>query len=262
MIVPVHAANPGPFTGEGNWTYLIAGRTPVLIDAGAGVEAHLDAVAGHLPEGPVDVLVTHAHADHASGAPAIRARWNRARFSKFPWPERDSRYAVEWRPLAHEDVIPAGDDHLRVIHTPGHAPDHVCFWHEPSRTVFGGDLVVRGGTVFIPASNGGSLADYLQSLRRVLALQPARLLPAHGPAIDDPEAVIRKYLEHRQHRERQVLGALEAGVRQIDAIVEKIYVGLAADLVPMARESVLAHLMKLERESLATRSGEEWHPAS
>ena len=84
-------------------------------------------------------------------------------------------------------IVEAGDDLLRAVHTPGHAPDHLCFWHEESRTLFSGDLAVKGTTVYIPPNLQGDLADYLASLERVRALQPARLLPAHGPVIDDPD---------------------------------------------------------------------------
>jgi ribonuclease/clavin/mitogillin len=245
-------------TGGGNWTYFFPGRHPLLIDAGTGQPAHLDAIAAARVEGPAHVIVSHAHSDHISGAGALAARWPDTRFSKYPWTTRDAAYTVAWQPLADGDVVPAGDAELQVIHTPGHAPDHLVFWHAPSRTVLSADLVTAGTTVVIPGSAGGSLSQYLQSLQRVLMLAPARLLPAHGPAIDDPEAIIRRYIEHRQQREVQVLSALEAGNRTVDAIVDRIYVGLTAALVPMARESVLAHLIKLVDEGLATRDGEEW----
>lgn len=260
MIVPVHAANPGPMTGAGNWTYFFPGRVPVLVDAGTGEAAHLAALADAAPEGPAHVLVSHAHGDHASGAAALAARWPAASFSKFPWPDRDARYQVPWRPLADGQVVPAGDGELQVLHTPGHSPDHLVFWHEPTRTLLSADLVVPNTTVVILASSGGRLADYLHSLRRVLALSPARLLPAHGAPIDDPAGIIRRYIEHRRRRELQVLSALEAGVRTVDGIVARIYAGLADPLVPMARESVLAHLVKLVDEGLATRDGDEWSP--
>jgi glyoxylase-like metal-dependent hydrolase (beta-lactamase superfamily II) len=94
-----------------------------------------------------------------------------------------------------------------------------------------------------------------------LDLSPTRLLPAHGDPIDDPAALIRRYLEHRRMRERQVLDALEAGVASVDGIVERIYVGLSDPLVRMARESVLAHLVKLQDEGLARREGEVWRTA-
>jgi ribonuclease/clavin/mitogillin len=258
-VVPIHAANPGAMTGAGNWTYLVGGATPVLIDAGVGQPAHMDAIAAAVSaEGPQRVLVTHAHPDHAQGAAAMLERWPSARFAKMPWPDRDARYPVPWEPLADGERIRAGDDELVAVHTPGHAPDHLAFWHEPSRTVFSGDLVLLGGTVVIPASFGGRLADYLHSLQRVRTLRPVRLLPAHGPAIEDPEHVINQYLEHRHQREMQVIGALEAGAGDIDGIVTRIYRGLKPELVPMARESVLAHLEKLEADGLARRIDGAW----
>jgi glyoxylase-like metal-dependent hydrolase (beta-lactamase superfamily II) len=257
-MIPLHAANPGPMTGQGNWTYFFPGVQPTLIDAGTGLPAHLQAIAAVRSEGPGRVIVTHAHVDHASGAPAIAARWPGTQFAKYPWPDRDAKYDVAWQPLADGERITAGDEELDVIHTPGHAPDHVALWHPASRTLLSGDLVVPGTTVVILASHGGSLAQYLESLRRVLALNPARLLPAHGAAIDDPAALINQYIAHRHQREEQVVAALAAGDRTVPAIVERIYIGLGAPLVPMARESVLAHLLKLEDEGRAARAGDAW----
>jgi ribonuclease/clavin/mitogillin len=245
-------------TGAGNWTYFLPGRHPVLIDAGVGQAAHIADIINVRAEGPAHVVVTHAHTDHISGAPAIAMRWPDAVFSKHPWSERDAKYEVAWRPLSDGDVVLAGDDELQVVHTPGHAPDHIALWHAESKTLFSGDLVVPGTTVVILATHGGSLAQYLTSLLRIEALAPARLLPAHGAPIDDPVTIIRRYIAHRREREGQVLAALTSGLCTVDALVQRIYVGLAAPLVPMARESVLAHLLKLQDEARVTREGEEW----
>jgi glyoxylase-like metal-dependent hydrolase (beta-lactamase superfamily II) len=242
-------------TGAGNVTWLIPGRMPVLIDAGTGDARHLDALEIALGGARLSrVLVTHAHSDHAAGAPLIAARMPHVSFAKLPWPERDLKYAVPWQPLSDNEVIEAGDTTLRAIHTPGHAPDHLCFWHGDSRTLFCGDLAVKGTTVVIPASYGGDLGAYLSSLERAIALAPARLLPAHGPIIEDPEVLLRQYIVHRQDRERQIVHALMAGGTTPDAIVARVYPGLKEQLVPMARESVTAHLLKLEREGRARRN--------
>jgi glyoxylase-like metal-dependent hydrolase (beta-lactamase superfamily II) len=257
--IPVYAHNPGPMTGRGNTTWLIPGRTATLIDAGTGDPRHIDALVTALRGTALaQVLVTHAHVDHASGAVAIHDRMPGVRFRKMPWPARDSRYAVRWQPVRDGDRLEAGDDAVTAIHTPGHAPDHLCFWHEPTRTLFCGDLAVRGTTVVIPASSGGDLGEYLASLERVLALAPSRLLPAHGPVIDNPETLLRNYLAHRREREEQVLAALSAGDTSAEAVVARLYEGLSAPLVPMARESVTSHLVKLEREGRVRRDGENW----
>jgi glyoxylase-like metal-dependent hydrolase (beta-lactamase superfamily II) len=262
----LHAANPGPMTGEGNWTYLIGDRHPLLIDAGVGHPAHLDAIAAAAPRGLSQVVVTHAHSDHITGAPAIHARWPAARFAKHPWPfdfaqgkpTRDPE--LPWSRLDEGAIVTTDDGDLTVLHTPGHSPDHLTLWHADSRTLFVGDMLVLGSTVVIPASHGGDLAAYLHSLDRMLQLNPARALPAHGPVIEDPHALIHYYVKHRAEREEQVLGALSRDRATVESITAAIYPMLADALVPMARESVLAHLHKLEHDGRAVRDGARWVP--
>jgi glyoxylase-like metal-dependent hydrolase (beta-lactamase superfamily II) len=262
--VLLHAFNPGPMTGAGNNTYLIPGRRTVLIDAGVGDPRHLDALSHALDRHGVDltaVLVTHSHGDHASGAEAIAQRWPDVAFFKFPSPERDAKYPVPWRPIAPDEQIPAGDGTLTAIHTPGHAPDHLVFWDAASRTLYGGDLAVAGTTVVILWSQGGSVREYLDSLHRVMALQLARILPAHGPEIDDPRALLTSYVRHREEREQQVLHALADGGATVDDMVTRIYPELhASPLRRMAAESVRAHLAKLEEEGRVANApdGETW----
>ncbi|MGD9901890.1 MAG: MBL fold metallo-hydrolase [Vicinamibacterales bacterium] len=257
-VLPLHAGNPGPMTGGGNWTWLLPGPSPLLVDAGVGHVAHLDAIADRAAAGPALVVVTHIHPDHAAGATAISARWPASRFAKWPWVEHDGRIGVAWEPLAAGQRIDSAEGPLEVVHTPGHSPDHVALWHAASRTVFTGDLLVQGSTVVIPASHGGSLTDYLASLARVAALEPARALPAHGPIIDDPLALIARYVEHRRRREQQVLAALGSSPTGLAALVAHIYAGLAAALLPQARDSVLAHLVKLERDGVVVGGDDGW----
>ncbi|MGH9314497.1 MAG: MBL fold metallo-hydrolase [Vicinamibacterales bacterium] len=261
----LNARNPGPWTGDGNHTFLLPGRVPALIDAGVGHAAHLDEIGARLAEAARDgsallarVIVTHAHSDHASGAPAIAARWPGAAFEKMPWPERDGRWLVDWKALADDDVVDAGDVRLRVIHTPGHAPDHLSFFEEESRTLFCGDLVVSGATVVIPAGRGGDLAAYLRSLERVIALEPRRLLPAHGSPIDEPATVLREYVAHRRMREQQIVDLLTLGPATAESLVEQMYRGLRPELREGAVGSVLAHLIKLRDEARAADVEGRW----
>jgi glyoxylase-like metal-dependent hydrolase (beta-lactamase superfamily II) len=163
----------------------------------------------------------------------------------------DAAIPVAWEPLADDELVPAGDDQLLVLHTPGHAPDHVCFFEPRSATLFAGDLVVNGGTVVIPPSQGGSLAAYLASLRRILDLQPRRILAGHGPPIEQPVALLRSYIAHRLARERQILDLLAHGPAPVAGLVDAIYADLPAALHGAAGESVLAHLQKLAEEGVA-----------
>jgi glyoxylase-like metal-dependent hydrolase (beta-lactamase superfamily II) len=248
-------------TGSGNNTYLLAGPggSATLIDAGVGEPAHLANLQAALGASPLAaVLVTHGHRDHASGAPAIAAVHPAASFTKLPWPEEDAQYGVPWQSIGDGDLVRAGGEPLHALHTPGHSPDHLAFWHEPSATIFTGDLVVSGGSVMIHWSRGGDLGQYLASLERLLALEPRRLLPAHGPAIDDPRAVLTGYLAHRRQREQQVIAALRAGHASVQAIAESIYDGLTPALMPAARENVRAHLEKLKIEGRAADEHGRW----
>jgi glyoxylase-like metal-dependent hydrolase (beta-lactamase superfamily II) len=250
-------------TGSGNNTYLlVSAGEAALIDAGVGDERHLRAIAHHLEAARArlaHVLVTHGHPDHASGAAALARAHPSVRFHKSPWPVQDSKYPVEWEQIVNGDRLCEGDP-MTAISTPGHSPDHLAFWHEPSGTVFSGDLVVLGSSVMIHVSGGGDLGQYLASLALIRDLKPSRLLPAHGPEIGDPQTVLTQYIDHRLMREQQVLDALRRGSRTVEAMIEQIYPGLNRELVPAAKETILAHLEKLRREgrAFAEESSNTW----
>jgi glyoxylase-like metal-dependent hydrolase (beta-lactamase superfamily II) len=250
-------------TGSGNNTYLLihAGQA-ALIDAGVGDERHLRAIAQHLDAARATlghVLVTHGHDDHSSGAPALARAHPGARFHKSPWPARDAKYPVRWEQVGNGDRL-FENDPMTAISTPGHSPDHLAFWHEPSGTVFSGDLVVLGSSVMIHVSGGGDLARYLASLALIRDLEPSRLLPAHGPEIGDPQRLLTQYIDHRLMRERQVLEAMGRGCQTVESMVEHIYPGLNRELVPAATETILAHLEKLRGEgrAFAEESSNRW----
>ncbi len=250
-------------TGPGNNTYLIVGThgSATLVDAGVGEPAHLADLAAALTaqQASLDwIVATHGHRDHVAGAPAIASAYPEARFAKYPWLAEDGHDGIPWQPLADGESVRAGDDTLSVLHTPGHSPDHVAFWHEPSRTILTGDLVVQGSSVMIHWSAGGDLSQYMASLERLLALDPLRLLPAHGPEVDNPRLLLTGYLEHRRMREQQVVEALRAGHGTVQAVTESIYHGLGPALLPAARENVRAHLEKLKHDRAAIDQDDRW----
>lgn len=247
-MVVIPAGNPSPWTGPtGNNTYLFPGRTPALIDAGVGNPTHVEAIASALSDRALEViLLTHAHSDHASGLPALRERWPRAIV----------RPASQT--LSDGDAIDAGDGVLIAIHTPGHSPDHFCFLDRETNDVFCGDLARVGGTIVIPAGRGGDLAAYLASLQRVRDLRPKRLWPGHGPVVDDPLRLIDQYVEHRRTREAQIVDALRRGLSSRAEIVRAVYPNLPETLAAAASETVLAHLRKLEQDSVARVIDDRW----
>ncbi|MGE3179911.1 MAG: MBL fold metallo-hydrolase [Vicinamibacterales bacterium] len=260
--IVIAAGNAGPMTGAGNNTYLIPGRDRmVLVDAGPGDAVHVAAVGRCLDlhgRPLTDVLVTHGHDDHAGGASTL-ARMFGATCAKFAWPGHDARHAVAWRLLADGARIEVGGaGPLVAFHTPGHSPDHLAFWHEESRLLFTGDLVNPLGSVAIAWSRGGDMAAYLASLARMAGLRPRRLLPAHGPPIDDPDRHLAAAIAHRLRREAQVAEAVAGGLGTVAAIADSIYDGLDPALLPAARENVRAHLEKLRTDGIVCEEHATW----
>ncbi len=256
-VVVALGMNPGLFTGPGTNTFLVGtGPRRILVDTGQGVDAYLpvleQAVERAGCEGIQEILLTHAHVDHMGGLAQVRARFGPVPARKLFAPGEEASVQPDIRPLADGDRVETEGATLRALHTPGHAPDHLCFLLEEEGALFSGDNVLGAGTTVIP-SRGGDLALYLRSLERLLAVAPPRIYPAHGPRIDDGVARIRDYLEHRMERERQILDALARGPAPIPELVARIYVDVPRVLHGAAAHSVAAHLAKLEREGRARR---------
>jgi glyoxylase-like metal-dependent hydrolase (beta-lactamase superfamily II) len=267
-LVCIRGNNPGPLTRSGTNTWLLPGALPTLIDAAEDTDEYAqriaDALAAEQP-GSEDgatpslsrVLVTHAHSDHIGGVAAVRRRWPDVPCAKLPDATRDAKYGVEFEPIKDDAIVRAGDSVLWAVHTPGHAPDHLCFYEPREAILFCGDLLVNGGTVAIPVSAGGNLRQYLASLRRILELQPRQALAGHGDPIENPSALIRAYLGHRQLREQQIVDVLAQGPVTIEAIVARVYQNLQDGLIPAAAENVHAHLIKLQEEGRASTLDED-----
>lgn len=233
-VVGIRAANPGPFTltGTNSW---IVGRDPAwLVDPGPALEDHLDALAAEIQGrgGLGGIALTHDHPDHAEAVPAVRSR--------FPGvPLLASRRA---------DVLLVDGSvfgPLVAVQTPGHTVDHLAF-------LFGdvgltGDAVLGEGSVFL-YPDPGALAGYLAGLERLRAFELEVIAPGHGPPIDDVEARLSQYIAHRLDRERRLLGALAAGKRSVQELLDDAWSDAPAPLRPAAAVTLTAHLDKLADE--------------
>ncbi len=262
-VATVLGHNPSPFTGPGTNTYLIGeGRNPILLDTGQGVPVWIDLLETALKElcGGATVktiVLTHAHVDHIGGVKQVRERIGPVEVFKMPWPGHDEPAGKPLTPIGNGSVIRGEGVTLRAIHTPGHAPDHLCYYLDEERALFTGDVVLGAGTTVIP-DDTGDLGDYMNSLRRLLELDLETIYPAHGPAIRTPKEKIREYIAHRELRERQVLDALADGPLEVTAMVKKIYFDVPEYLHPAAASSVRSHLKKLGKEGRVAERDHRW----
>ena len=252
LVRLVRAPNPSPITLEGTNTYLVGARSPIVIDPGPAIPAHLDAVLEEAGEVSA-VVLTHRHPDHAEGAErfAAAAKAPLAAFAGAPVG------ACALQDIADDQRIVGSGVTLRALHTPGHASDHLSFLLEEEHALFSGDHVLGRGTTVI-AWPDGDLGAYVASLERARTVKPARIYPGHGPVIADPAPVLDYYIEHRRQREEEVLAALDAGVQTVEAIVARIYATYDTALWGAAGLSVRAHLEKLRRDGRATESEGAW----
>lgn len=250
------APNPSIMTGPGTNTYLVGhpGEPLAVIDPGPDDPTHLDAVASAATAVGSEIrwiVVTHTHPDHWPGAPGLAARTGAPVLAFEP----RAGLEIDGR-LADGDTLPIPGAELTVLHTPGHASDHLCLHLRRERVLFTGDHVMHGSTVVIFPPEG-DLKAYLEQLERVLALDPAFLAPGHGQLFDDPRAAVTAIVRHREAREAKVASALMAAARPVtvDELLPDVYDDVEPRRLPIARGSLWAHLRKLVDDGRATTTG-------
>ena len=239
--------------------YLVAGREAALIDAGYGdeadVRARVDYVKGLANTNLAYIVVTHAHADHAGGAEAIKEATGAKIVLHRLDAERQNRYlqatTVDME-VEDGDTLEVDSAELEVIHSPGHSPGHICLYLRGEKVLFSGDNVPGAGTTAI-APPEGDMGQYVDSLRKLLSYDIQIICPGHGPIIREPRRKIQELIDHRLDREEQVLSCLRQGKETIEEMVREIYPELDRRLLGAARGQVLAHLIKLEGENRVTQ---------
>jgi glyoxylase-like metal-dependent hydrolase (beta-lactamase superfamily II) len=295
LIRRVVARNPNPFTFTGTGVYLVGRGEVAVIDPGPTLDDHLDAVLGALEPGERigHLLVTHTHTDHTAAVPRMVERTgaptygfgphgpvpaedplDKVSFDEHFTDEERAAFEKAWRETPDElkregpdqdfapdvevsdgDVIAGPGWTMEAVHTPGHTSNHVCFGLREEQVLFTGDHVMGWSTSVISPPDG-DLFDYLNSLRKLLDRRDRRYWPTHGPAIDNPQDYVQSFLDHRLHRERQIIVALEAGPTTIKAVVPSMYADVDKRLWRAAANSVYAHLLALHREGRVTVEAE------
>jgi glyoxylase-like metal-dependent hydrolase (beta-lactamase superfamily II) len=229
-IARLRAPNPSPLTLTGTNTWVMGSDPAWVVDPGPAIAAHADAVAAEVEArgGAGGVALTHDHADHAEGAAALAERLG--------VPLAAARGA-DVRLRDGETFGP-----FAVLAVPGHADDHLVF--VAGRAAFTGDAVLGEGSVFV----SGQLRAYLDGLRRLRALPLAVICPGHGDEVWDPAAKLDDYIAHRAERERKLLAALDAGLRDEDDLLDAAWDDAPAAVRPFAAVTLRAHLEKLREE--------------
>jgi len=258
LVRRIVAPNGGLLTRSGTNTYLVGIDEVAVIDPGPDDDDHVEAIVGCGGDRIRWVLVTHAHPDHWEAAAALKARTG-AEVLGF----RAGGGFEPDRQIGEGDVVEGTEFRLVALHTPGHASDHLCFLLEDDRMLVSGDHVLGGSSVVV-APPDGDMAAYLRSLERLQALRPPlrSIAPGHGDMIEDPKRVLAEHVRHRHEREGAILAALDAGATTVDQIVAEVYADVAAELLPAARQSVHAHLIKLAADQRVAGTGLDgtWRP--
>ncbi|MFV0128606.1 MBL fold metallo-hydrolase [Streptomyces sp. HMX112] len=251
--VNVLAPNPSPMTLDGTNTWILSepgSDVAAVVDPGPLDEAHLRRVvetAERLGKRITTTLLTHGHWDHAQGAGRF------AELTRSPVRALDPALRLGDEGLAPGEVIEVGGLELRVVPTPGHTADSLCFHLPGDRAVLTGDTVLGRGTTVVEHPDG-RLGDYLDSLRRLRSLAVDdgvhTVLPGHGPVLEDAQGAVEFYLAHRANRLAQVETAVENGFTTPTAVVEHVYADVDRSLWPAAELSVRAQLEYLREHGL------------
>lgn len=256
--------NPGPLTFKGTNLYVVGKGKVAVIDPGPASGEQIDVLCDALKGETVShILVTHCHADHSGAAAALKARTG-APTCGMPRPEGALSAGAKGPtgksfiapvafdiPLQHGGGIEGGGWELQAIHTPGHAPDHLCFHWPRSNILFSGDTVMGWNTSVI-APPEGHLGSYMRALDFLIERKDAVYFPGHGAPIYEPQRYVKALIFHRRWREMEVIECLRAGLATVGEMTPRIYNGLDPSLGGAAALAVFAHLEHLAEKGMVT----------
>jgi glyoxylase-like metal-dependent hydrolase (beta-lactamase superfamily II)/8-oxo-dGTP pyrophosphatase MutT (NUDIX family) len=263
-VIRVTADNGNLMTGPGTNTYLVGGGVQnewAAIDPGPPDATHVDAILAAAPGAIRWILVTHTHKDHSPAVELLKQKTNAivygqvAKYSE----GQDASFIPDQVLQGGERIALPGDSTLRVIHTPGHASNHLCYLLEEEQTLFTGDHIMQASTVVINPPDGNMVA-YIASLRALLGEDIEWLAPGHGFLMAEPRRVVEGIIQHRFKREAKVVAAMQTiGPATLEALLAKVYDDVDTRLHKVALRSLYAHLLKLQEEGVAVDRDGQWH---
>lgn len=258
LVRRITAGNGSVFTGPGTNTYLVGKEEVTVIDPGPAMQEHIDVITAAAPN-IKQILVTHTHPDHSPGVRLLKEKLDVPAYGMLTNSSKnqDQTFNPE-RILDDGEVFQEEEFSIEVVHTPGHASNHLCFILKEEKLIFTGDHIMNGSTVVIGPPDG-NMKQYIQSLEKLKDYDIEKIAPGHGELLENPHEVADWIINHRLEREKKVFQALQEATKGTpDTLVEKVYDDVDSSLFPIAKASLLAHLIKLEEDQLIYSSGEEY----
>ena len=258
LVRRITAGNGSVFTGPGTNTYLVGKEEVTVIDPGPAMQEHIDVITAAAPN-IKQILVTHTHPDHSPGVRLLKENLDIPAYGMLTNSSKnqDQTFSPE-RILDDGEVFQEEEFSIEVVHTPGHASNHLCFILKEEKLIFTGDHIMNGSTVVIGPPDG-NMKQYIQSLEKLKEYDIEKIAPGHGELLEKPHEVADWIINHRLEREKKVFQALQEATKGTpDTLVEKVYDDVDSSLFPIAKASLLAHLIKLEEDQLIYSSGEEY----
>ncbi|MGO9171888.1 MAG: MBL fold metallo-hydrolase [Rhodomicrobium sp.] len=246
--------NPGPLTFKGTNLYVIGEGEVAVVDPGPATAGQLNVLAQTLADETVThILVTHCHSDHSGAVAELQKRTGALTYGM---PRSADDPAADAKgPSGHSFVTPVGFDvplqhgskiagpgfEIEAVHTPGHAPDHLCFYIPGQNILLSGDHVMGWNTSVI-APPEGHMGSYMRSLELLLERGETVYFPGHGGPVREPQRFVKALMFHRRWRESEIAECLRGGVGSIAGMVPRMYSGLNPSLSGAAALAVFAQL--------------------
>ena len=258
LVRRITAGNPGMFTGPGTNTYLIGDEEVTVIDPGPALHEHIEAII-QASANIKQILLTHTHPDHSPGTRLLQDNIGVPVFALITESSKDQDITFTPERILIDGEIIANEYYsIEVIHTPGHASNHLCYLLKDEKLLFTGDHIMDGSTVVI-ASPDGSMQDYIDSLAKLKEYDLNKIAPGHGELIEEPYAVVDWIIKHRFERESKVIDVLKQhNSGDLNTLVKDIYSDVDSMLHPVAKWSLESHLVKLMDEGVVTRKNDKF----